>query len=282
MQTHRNIGYLFLLVSSLLFSACKTKQKAIATLPIVEHKPDIHSAQYIHKKIIENEAKFNTLIAKITNKVTAQDGEEQEFSTIVRIKKDSVIWVSVNAIMGIEVARTLITLDSVKFINRLNGTFFSGNFSYLNRLLNVDLDYHMIQALLVGNPVEYYDDERLKSSRTDSAYVLSSVRKHKLKRVLQDGKHLSDPLESLWILPTNYKITRMFLDDFSCNRTFDVKYSDFQLTDSLWLPHKAVYDIKAEKKFTVDMHYNKIQINHEVSTPFKIPEKYTPIKQEEK
>lgn len=275
------VFYFFLLLFS--FSSCKTKQKATASeakdiKPIV----DIRSPQYLNKQLKKNEFPFKTLSIKAENKATINNSENQEFNTNIRIKKDSAIWVSINALMGVEVARVLITKDSVKMMNRLNSSFFAGNFTYLNNLLNVDLDYEMIEALLVGNSVDYYDDERLKSSIVENSYILSTVRKRKLKRVLQDGKTLNDPLESLWINPSSYKITRIFLDDFSTNRTFDVTFNDFVMVDSLLMPHKSVYDIKAEKTILLETKYNKVTVNSDVAFPFRIPEKYTPIKQQEK
>ena len=73
-------------------------------------------------------------------------------------RKDSAIWISVTPVLGIEVARLLVTNDSVKMMNRLNSTYFTGNFKLINKLFNADIDYDMFQSFLVGNDFTYYEN----------------------------------------------------------------------------------------------------------------------------
>ena len=61
------------------------------------------------------------------------DKENRSFNANLRICKDSAIWMSISPALGIEVARVLIDKDSVRFINRLNSTYFKGGFAYLNK-----------------------------------------------------------------------------------------------------------------------------------------------------
>ena len=59
-------------------------------------------------------------------KVEVYEGTNKtEFTASIRMRKDSAIWLSVSPALGLEVARVLITRDSIRVIDRLNGF---GNF----------------------------------------------------------------------------------------------------------------------------------------------------------
>ena len=68
----------------------------------------------------------------------------------LRMRQDSVIWISVSAILGLEAARIHLTPDSVKLINRLNSTYFIGDVKELTKRYNLHLSFHEIQNVLLG------------------------------------------------------------------------------------------------------------------------------------
>ena len=68
----------------------------------------------------------------------------------------------------------MITPDSVKVMNRLKSNYFADDICRINDLINADFDFEMLQNLLVGNSLEYYDDDRLKTSIDGNRYLLSS------------------------------------------------------------------------------------------------------------
>lgn len=285
MTSGKAVPAIYFLIFFYLFS-CKSKQKIVPAVTSPESisaienkaKENTPAARNLIRHLKENEFNFTTLSLKTENKAELNGGEAQEFNATIRIKKDSAIWVSINALLGIEVVRCMITQDSVKLINRIDNTFFMGNFDYLNNLLKSDLDFPMLQAILVGNAFDYYEDERLKASKTDSLLFLGTVRKRKLRKVLEKDKELKDPLESIWILPNSYRVKRVYLEDFSVSRSFSVSYNNHEMIDSLLLPREALFEINAEKSIKMLMNINKATRNSEIAIPFKIPEKFTPIK----
>src|SRR5690606_13157953 len=62
----------------------------------------------------------------------------------VRIERDRAIWLSVTAILGVEAARILITPDSVKILNKLQGEYISKPFAYIYNYTNREL--HLIRC----------------------------------------------------------------------------------------------------------------------------------------
>ena len=91
--------------------------------------------------------------------------KKTSFKTHLRIRKDSVIWMSITSI-GIEAARVIITQDSVKLIDRLKKQYFLGDFKYINQLLGADLDYQMLEALLIGNSLDFNEKEKIHQKET--------------------------------------------------------------------------------------------------------------------
>ncbi|MCB0807539.1 MAG: DUF4292 domain-containing protein, partial [Bacteroidales bacterium] len=90
-----------------------------------------YGADYLFDKLKENELKFEWFSAKF-NLDLIIDKKKNSFRGQLRMRKDSAIWVSFSPALGIEMARLLITEDSVKFINRINKTYFAGDYRVVN------------------------------------------------------------------------------------------------------------------------------------------------------
>ena len=225
----RTLIYLFVSLFFLLsFLACKTTKKIPVANP-ADTRADYKSPKVLASLLRQSEFNFSTLSAKFSCDAVI-DSNKNSFNVAMRIKKDSAIWMSISPALGIEVARALITKDSVKFIDRIHTTYFAGDFNYISKMLHTELDYEIIQSLLIGNSVEFYDDdERLRSGavRDSNQYTLSTIRKRKLKKVLEGNKETKEPLQSIWMENGTYKIRRILFHDFNTNREFDAFFDKF-------------------------------------------------------
>jgi hypothetical protein len=269
-----------ILFAIVLFSSCKQQQKIVVTKP--KCNTEFRTAKNLSIQLKEKEFKFNTLDGKL-NVDAAIDSNLNSFTVSLRIKKDSAIWMSISKV-GIEAARVLATQDSVYFLNRINKQYFKGNYIYLSKLFSTQLDYEILQSLLVGNSVTFYDDdERLKASITNCQYMLGTIRKRKLKKVVVKGKELREPAQTIYLNPETFKIMRILFYDFDLNRSFTADFSEFVNTDSTQLfPTKFAYNIKAQKNISIGIQYTKQKFNENVSFSFKIPDNYEQIEYKEK
>jgi len=271
---------LYLLVLNFILTSCKHQQKIAGNKTKCD--VDFKSAKWLTEKLKSNEFRFNTFDAKLNVEATI-DSSSNSFTASLRIKKDSIIWLSISK-LGIEAARILITKDSVRFIDRINTQYFKGDFAYITRLMNFQVDYEILQALLVGNSVSFYDDdERLKGGISDCQYLLGTIRKRKLRKVIEKGKELKDPSQNIYLSPDNFKILRILFYDFDLNRSFEADYSQFAPIDSTQLfPTKMNFNIKAQKNIKIDIQYLRQKMNDNVTFSFKIPDNYEEIKYKEK
>lgn len=273
---------LITLGSFVLLSACKTK-KGLPLKPKEELKSvvDLRPALQIYDKQQQNELKFNWFSTKADVTVVV-DGQSQNFNAVIRIRKDSAIWISINPALGIEVARAIVTQDSIKVMNRMNNTYLADNICNIASIIKADLDYETLQNLLLGNSFEYYTDDRLKTSIEKDNYLLSSYRKKKLKTILNNPTTSQEPIQSIWIEPTHFKIVRLLLNEFASQRELDATYKDFRQVDSSWVAHGIDVAIKAQKNIQAQFTFDKVKLNVPQEMPFKIPAKYTRMTKENK
>jgi len=118
------------LVLIMLVSACSSKKKMVTTDP---------------------HADFQWMTAKMTMDITAPGLELNNVTGSLRMRRDSTIWISASALMGMEGLRTLITQDSVIVINRLDQSYIAEPFQSVVGKLNLPMTFRESQAMLLGN-----------------------------------------------------------------------------------------------------------------------------------
>lgn len=280
------------LICSLIFpiSSCKQKEQ------VVSKKKQPQSAKRADE-LMEEVSKSNVTFDYMTIKSTAEvksDDKSHSFKTTIRIKKDSIIWVSIAPLMGIEAARIELTRDSVKMMNRLENNYYSGNYEFLSQKVDADVNYHLIEALITGNslPVELEEGELLKVSHDQKHYMLSSLKRKKLKRTIEKREKLEnkaktnklerksekfdDIVESIWFDPSYNKIVKQSVNDINQQQSLEALYSDFRKIENTTFifPNRIEFLINSEKSASMTFSVSKITVNEETSFPFKIPEKY--------
>lgn len=273
--------------------ACKSRKKIRPTnnnvvVPIEDTsnykcKLDYKSSKTLSKHVKENSFFYTWINAK-ANVETNIDGKEESFDIKVKIRKDSAMLISIQYLLGLEVAKVLITRDSVKLVNYINKSYFKGDFAYINQLINTDLDFDLLQAVMFGNSAEFLDEEiRLKpfADRQSCHYLLSTERKRKLKKILE-GDSVRHELQVLTINPDNFKIINNEFVDPTNNRKFIAQYSNFTLKDSVYAPYHVDIDIQAEKKAKVKIDYVRIEKNTVQKLTLNIPSKYDAIQFQKK
>ena len=201
------------------------------------------------------------------------NNQTNSFSANLRIKKDSAIWISISPALGIEVARALITPDSLKFINRINGTFFRGDYKYLNELFQIEVNFKMIQAILLGNAYLHYAVEQYIRDRENTDLVLSTLKKRRIRREV-DLEIPQILTQEIWFSSLHNKIVRMEMQDYRPVRKFTVNYLMFEKVDEMTLPNKFIITAQADKQVKIDLEYSRMTINKELNLPFNIPEDY--------
>jgi len=273
-------------------SSCKSRKKTTKAaeqqkLPVDtlsgKCKLDYKNARALMRYMGEGEFKFEWLFMK-SNVTTMFEGEDKSFDAKVRVRKDSIILVTIE-LLTIDFAKVLITRDSIKMVDYHNKQYFKGDFNYINELLQADLDFNVIQSIMIGNSAEFKDDdEKLKpvTDRANCCYMLSTERKRRLRRIEKGTEDFKKALQIMTLSPDNFKIVKNEFIDPALNRSFLVEYGNFKTKDSVYAPYHVNIDIRAEKKMNIKIEYVRIEKDKPQKFAFSIPAKYKPIEIQKK
>ncbi|HDO26583.1 MAG TPA: DUF4292 domain-containing protein [Bacteroidetes bacterium] len=270
MNKHCKIILLFFLpVVMLAVSSCKSTR---ATL---KEPLKMYGFNYLYSKMLENQMDFQYLNARFGieykqgKKTTSLHGQ-------LRIKNDSIIWISFSPALGIEAARVVMTNDSVKFINRLNKTYFTGEYLLLGNILNTTIDYSILQSMIIGNDLTQYDVSKYRASIDGGLYRITIQERKKIKKYLKSNESNSKILvQNIWLDPGNFKIEKIELKELGGdNKKLDVLYNDYQEINGRFFPMKLLIHISSQKPVTISVNFQKVELNKPLKFPFSISRKY--------
>ncbi|MCK4568641.1 MAG: DUF4292 domain-containing protein [Bacteroidales bacterium] len=259
------------LIMIIILGACSTKRHIIKE-PLKEA-----GAAYLLEELAVNELQFSWFSARFSIDYI-YDKKFTEFRGQIRIRKDSIIWLSFSPALGIEMARLKITNDSVFFMNRINKTCLRGDYRFINEYLQTNIDFDILQSLIIGNDFQFYEKSKFRASVDSWEYKLSTSERRKLKKfVKHDETDAKAFYQNIWLNPENFKITRVNIKEITNDKKLNAYYSDFKDHKGQLFPFDIVFEIMADEKITVKVNYSRIRIDEPLSFPFSIPSKYKRI-----
>ena len=263
----------------------------------------------LYRELIENEFEYENLSLKFSAELKFGE-ESEEFSGIIRMQKDTAIWISLRS-YNIEGARFLITKDSVKFINRLEKTYYTGGFNFIKNRFEMDMDYNMIQAIITNSFFFYPTPEDTAKAVADfkpcydsTLYCMSSISERKYIKYYVDEKNqgrwerkLEKEIEDtvgvenlsleasefvfqfVKVMPDLYRTHNMFLENYIQQQSLYVEYGKQYLVDGQYFPHNILIEITTPRFAPVlEINIESVTIDAEsMSFPFKISNKYQKI-----
>ena len=259
------------LLVSLVAVGCRSTKKiqtAISKKDTTElvraNNPKFDSTGFIrdvYRGVLSNRIQFNTFSAKIKVDYRGSDGKSYDFNAFLRMKKDSVIWVSINAALGIEAFRILITPDSVKVLNKLDRVAQLRSMDYLKEVTQLPFDFYSLQELIIGNPV--YLDSNIVSFRRDESSISLMSMGREFKNYITVGTG-------------DYLVSSSKLDDAEIgrSRTAVLSYSDYESKDNVRFATKRRISLAEQSKLDVTLEFKQFNFNENLSYPFSVPKNY--------
>jgi hypothetical protein len=250
-------------------SGCSTRRSLIKA-PLKDEGPE-----YLFEKLQANQFKFQTISAKL-NIGYKTDNKLFEFKGQLRMLKDSVIWLTFTQDLGIEIARIIITQDSVKFMDRFNKKYFIGDYAFVNDFLKTNIDFGILQGIILGNDFEYYENVKFKAQVDGNQYHLFTTERSKLKKYVRNSSDENRIFfQSIWLNPNTFKISQIKIKELTKDsKKLTAKYSNFEMTEGQLFPLTLIYELEAESPVQVEAKYSKIELNQPLTFPFKIPSNY--------
>ncbi len=242
---------LLLFFCSLLFiTACKTVKTSDGTALRVR------SANFLVKKLEQQKLDVEWMTAKVKLKLS-DNGSTTRASADIRMRKDSVIWMTVRK-FGIEGARVLITTDSVYLINRLEREYLVQDFSFIESEFNLPASFETLQDFILGN-VFFMTQENIKSDINDDAYHLTA----------SDATPFTN---EYWLGAEDFNLEKMYFNDLRYQRELTVKQSDYlPAGEIIAFPHRRVVEMRSQQtgNVSVEMDLSKVKFNQPANMPFR-------------
>jgi hypothetical protein len=238
-----------LCVTAFLLQACS--KKVTPTLPAPQRNIAIEEIDF---EFFHGKARINV----------RDDKKEKDVKASIRIRKDSVIWMDIS-VVGVSGARALINRDSLTIRSNVEKEYFVFEFAELSKRFNFEINYHIVQAALLGNLL--YDRRPEDKVTTDGSFTI-------LEQVVGTANIKN------YINTATSKLERIELKEANTSNSLVVNYSNFQKVGTKVFPYNGVITILYKTPAgvinnTITFEYSKAEVgDRELRFPFNIPRKY--------
>lgn len=242
--------------------SCKTQQAVVIAAPEVPKTKGI-SAEEIIANHYNNKINFTTVYIK-SNVRFSDEKQTQNVSAEIKIKKDEQILISVR-FLGITMAKALITPATVSYYEKMNSTYFEGDFSGLSQWLGTDLDFSKIQNMLLGEAFDNLQQGKYTLSKSEQGFELADLQFAKTKKN--------------YVLDTEkFQIKKQEINQPEQDRMIQVSYSERASFNEGAVPMQVLINaLQAKGKTEISFNYNAVSFNEELSFPYSVPNGYKRI-----
>lgn len=188
---------------------------------------------------------YSDLTIRRINVQFSNSNSKTSFRANLKAIKDNKILVSISKI-NIPVSRILLTPNELTYVNYLDKNYFEGDYSFLSSLLNFNLSFETIQAIISNKaPYSYFQNSNsnFNSFVEDGKYVLQTAnipqdRKNGGLKSFFSGRGLSasnadETVESnivrtMYFNPRNFALEKLIFNDPQNEWNLEANFSDFE------------------------------------------------------
>jgi len=274
----------WIIILSFFFTSCKQTQKIAIPKRIKRY-----SVGKVIKMTNDNSLKFETLTVKKAAISFSNDGKTTSVRGSYKIRRDSIIQVYAQK-LSIPLGKLEVNTDSFKMVYFIDQELLVGKNSYFSKLLGMDIDFSVLQALLSNKMFSFRQDPREKDFKEfyceieDDMYKISSLRDRRLRRFNKNEEKLERYRnrldeghvikEDIYIDPDSFVVRRMVFNDLDNNRGVKLEFSRYEKVMDQWFPAMIDIQITGEKKIELSIELSKISMNDETNFGFSVSPKY--------
>ena len=240
----------FFIILCMLATACS--KKVIA--PISSTPKNVLNIEEIDFDYFQGKAR---MILRDANK-------EREVKANIRIRKDSVIWMTFSVI-GVQGGKALINKDSITIVSTVDKEYFVFPYSELSDRFQFDIDYEVVQAAMLGNPI---------ITRSDDDNVVQESSMYLLRQNQSDVSVVN------YVNAASMKIEKVEMKEDNTMNSLVINYSNFQPVGDKVFPYNGTINLFYKTlsgllNTTIIFEYNKAEVgDKELRFPFNIPKRY--------
>jgi hypothetical protein len=259
-------GFIIVVVSSCRSHKMKKNSIVLGTVnatadSVIVKKDSVVLAEIpVEEKVFFETKEIDFEKLKIKSKISIKTAKiDQNIPATIHVKKDSVIWISIA--IGLEAARVSINPDSIFLLDRLNRKYYKVSFKELSDNFDFDLDFNMIQSLLVGNlPI--------KIDSIDIYKKLTEFNSISQKRNEVEIENRFDLEKS--------KLFYINATDKKTNTKLNIDYKSFINEDNKLVPTIISLLISGKNEAKIEFEHSKFDfLDRNIRFPFNIPKGYS-------
>jgi hypothetical protein len=257
---------LFLLILSV--AGCKTKQNIPTAASDSNVKKEITAATPKMTKPQITSLNYEWLSYRMSVAILDYNTKKeiQSVSAFYVNRKDSIIYITVSKL--IELARIVLTPDSVKYIEHLSSTYYSGDYSFINKMVGFNVNFKFLQAIFAGEDIPDFEPNTFFATLSDTNVYTSEMRKNK-----QMNLSVSQEMKT----NSQHKIIENNIKEIQKQLSLSVRYSNFTAVDKSQLFFQQAELSVPSEKMLLNLKLKDTKVNTPGPTSITIPQKYKPI-----
>lgn len=246
--------YLVLLLFTVLVG-CKTQKQNKESLTEVQE--EIITEMDTIKMLSSYQKEINTVTAQY--QIYLSGNKSMSIRGMLSSEYNKSLTVSIQMLLGIEIARIHCTPDSIWALDKLSQKYYEADFATFSKELGTD--FYGLQALLTNR---VFDPERLDFANftvdmVEENYILALNKDMYTEFIIEGGNYL----------------TRSLLKKNNSGSYLMTTYSNFLPVGEFMFPSKVdcIFQSK-EKSNTISLNYSSVSINQKSNLTFSIPASY--------
>ncbi len=269
----KNILY-FLVFTALFFSCSPSRE---VTTPADPAPVKISAAEAMLAEALTSmhagETHFEHFGTRFSGHATFM-GDQYSISGNIRMRRDSAIYISVSPMLGIEMLRAMITPDTVKVINRLEGTYYQGGMEIIGNMMGANLDYQMLESILLGNDFQHFTADNFHLIADDNRILLQNRQRHPMEGPNRDWWFD----QNLWLDKQTHRIRENLMYEPERGRSIRARYGDFSQVDGQTIPQSlSITFIEQGNRAELSIRYSRTTIDQPQNMSFSIPDRYLQV-----
>lgn len=248
---------------ALIFSGCRSSKSVGG-----EDSRQFREQKEILTAVQEQAADFRTMSARLRADVIMPD---KEVGSRVDLKmiKDSLIQLSVQPFLGIEVFRLELTTDSVRLIDRMGKRYLAENYSAMKKQWTVDFDFYNLQALFMNSI--FVPGEKTFGPKQYNRFLM--------KKNAQTVEFVAEDRAGIrysFNVDKENKLLSSRIADADEKFILAWDYSDFQIQGGKLFPMNGSVGVFVDGRDVggLSISYSRIQLDKDLKINTSIPSKY--------
>lgn len=259
------------LIIGLIFTACRSTKTAqrVTAKPVVTESPAktlnaVDSATMIKDTLtglLNAPVNITTFYGKAKADFSS-DKASGNATVYIHLQKDSAIWLSITGPLNIEGARVLITQDSVKIINKLEGTAQLSSIQHLQQITRLPFNFNDFQNVILGKPSVTNDAALNFDIKPDSIHV--SAQNTFINYIFSFARN-------------NFLLGQSHFVANSNGNTIDatIFYNNYQNVNGINFSADRNIAVTGTSPMKLELNFKDYNFNQPQSFPFTISKNYT-------